>query len=265
MRVLGYAMVAGVGLAWASACWAQSAAPSPTGFAVPVEAMKLGGAKAGFMESGSAAGGRQILVKTSQSSSQVFGKTKTKVTNAFRFMTADGAVTLAGKCVIRTEGRTLLGIDYSKTDARGYACVAEAQPPEQYALEVALPSFGETRVGGMIGLTISKDRPASEVQAILRGRLIYAGVTYEARPTGFSPDTLMTRRVVQGYDILRDGKLIGRLAYRQKGVTSSKDQGDIVIPTNAADGRDAVLFMIMSLNAMPDVYAEQVRIEIGWN
>jgi hypothetical protein len=265
MRVWGYAIIASITLSWAGAGWAQSAAAPPAGFAVPVEALKLGGAKAGFMESGSAAGGRQILVKTSQSGSQVFGKTKTKITNAFRYMTTEGAVTLAGKCVIRTEGRTMLGIDFSKTDARGYSCSIDDQAPERYALEVALPAFAETRLGGLMGITISKDRPAYENQAILRGRLIYAGVAYDAKPTGFSPDNMMTQRVVQGYDIFRDGKLIGRLAYRQKGITSVKDQGDIIIPTAQTDDRDAVLFMIMSLNAMPDVYAELVRRQIGWN
>jgi hypothetical protein len=256
------AVVASVLAMAASAAAAQAPAP-PAGFAVPVEAVKLGGAKAGFLETGSAAGGRQILVSTSKSSSQVFGKTKTKITNAFRFTTAEGAVILAGKCVIRTEGRTMLGIDYSKTDARGYSCTANEKPPEQYAMEVALPSFGETRIGS--SLTISRDHSESDVRAILRGRLIYAGVAYEAKPTGFGPDTPWARRVVQGYDILRDGKPIGRLAYRQKGVSSIKDQGDIVIPTADADGREAVLFMIMSLNAMPDVYAGLVREEISWN
>lgn len=266
MRILGCAMIASIGLTWASASWAQSAGGPPAGFTVPVEAIKLGGAKAGLMESGSAAGGRQILVRTSLTSSQVFGKTKTKLTNAFRFMAADGAVALAGKCVIRTEGRTMLGVDYSKTDARGYSCAIDGQPPEQYAMEVALPAFAQARVGGaMFSMSVGKDRPDSEYQAILRGRLIFGGVAYEAQPTGFGPDQLMRRRVVQGYDILRDGQLIGRLAYRQTGVTTVKDQGDIIIPAAQADGRDAVLFMIMSLNAMPDVYAQRVRDEIAWN
>ncbi|ATC31134.1 hypothetical protein CA606_01540 [Caulobacter vibrioides] len=263
MRVLWGAVVAGAALAVASASWGQTPAPT-AGFAVPVEALKLGGAKAGFMESGASAGGRQMLVKTYQRTSQGFVNSKSKITKAFRFMTADGAVTLAGKCVIRAEGRNLLGIDYTKTDARGYNCAAEDQAPEQYAMEVALPSFGDARIGGALGLTIKKDRPTSDVQAVLRGRLIYAGVAYEAKPTGFYTDSFMARRVVRGYDILRDGKLIGRLSYPQKEMTSTKDQGDIIVPTSQADGRDAVLFMVMSLNAMPDVYAEQVRREISW-
>lgn len=264
MRVLWGAVVAGAALAAASASWGQTPT-STAGFAVPVEALKLGAAKTGFMESGASAGGRQMLVRSYQSSVQGVIKSKTKFTNAFRFMTADGAVTLAGKCVFRAEGRSLLGIDYTKTDARGYNCAAEAQAPEQYAMEVALPSFGEARIGGALGLTISKDRSTSDVQSVLRSRMIYAGVAYEAKPTGFYTDSFMTRRVVQGYDILRDGKLIGRLAYPKKEMTSTKDQGDIIVPTSQADGRDAVLFMVMSLNAMPDVYAEQLRRELSWN
>lgn len=234
-------------------------------FAVPVETMKLGGAKAGLFETGSSAAGRQILVRTSTSSSQVFGKTRTRLTNAFRFMKGQTEVTLAGDCTIRTEGRSMLNINFTQNKARAYSCVFQNQPESQYALEVALPAFAETRAGGnFVSMTISRNEPDAAVQAILKAKLVYGGVEYEATPTGFGPDRPGARRVVQGYNISRDGKLLGRLAYRQTGVTSLNDQGDITIPSAEADGRDAVLFLIMSLNAMPDVFASRVREEISW-
>jgi hypothetical protein len=230
-------------------------------FSVPVESLKLGGAKAGFMETGSAAGGRQILVRTGQGRMQVLGKTRTRLTNHFRYMKGETEVTLAGSCTIRMEGRSMFNIDFSQNKARAYRCEFTDQAEDQYAMEVALPAFAELNVGGgMFGVQISRDRPDAEVQAILKAKLIFAGAAYEATPTGFGKDQLLSRRVVQGYTITRDGKPVGRVTFRN----TSRDQGEIVIPVADADGREAVLFMIMSLNAMPDVYAALVREELKW-
>jgi hypothetical protein len=244
---------------------AQPAAAPTAAFSAPVESLKLGGAKAGFMESGSAAGGLQMLVRTSESGSQIFGKTKTRLNNAFRFMKGETEVTLAGTCTIRTEGRSMFNINFSQNKARAYSCAFKDQPETAYAMEVSLPAFAEARIAGAFAsMSISKGGSDAEQQSILKARLVYKGVVYDATPTGFGPDRMGARRVVQGYNISRDGKLLGRLAYRQTGVTSAKDQGDITIPTADADGREAVLFMIMALNAMPDVYASLVRQEISW-
>ena len=235
-----------------------------TPYAVETEAMKLGGAKAKLFETGSSAGDRSMIVKTFKSGSQIFGKTKVKLTNEFRFFKGESEVLLSGKCVIRMEGTSMFGIDYSQNKARAYACAFENQDSANYAMEVAVPAFAETRIGGgMFSMTMSNDLDEA-TRAILKAKLIYKGVAYEAKPTGFNTNTMFSRRVVEGYVVMRDGKPIGKLAYRKTGVTTSNNQADLIIPKNDDDDREAVLFMIMTLNAMPDVYSDVQREELSW-
>lgn len=253
-----------IGGVLAVATWTSAAMAAASEFSTQVEALKLGGAKAGFMETGSAAADRSLLVRSSTASLQVLGKTKTRLTNSFKYLAGDTTPLLTGKCVIRMEGRSMFNIDFSQNKAQVYGCEFQGKPDNQFAMEVALPAFAEAHLGGgPLSITISRNTPDAVDQSILRARLIYEGQAYEALPTGFGLDRPMTRRVVQGYNVMRNGKLVGRLSYRQSGVTSVKDQADIVVPMSEADGRTAVLFMIMSLNAMPDVYASQVREELA--
>jgi hypothetical protein len=245
------------------ATMAQAAAANSAEFAVPVETMKLGGAKAKLFETGSAAAGRSMIFSTTKSSSQVFGKTKVKLKSKFRFMKDPEEIILLGQCVIRTEGRSMFGIDFTKNKLQAYACSIDSQEPEKYAMEVALPAFAETRIGGLFSLSISEDINDPEIQAILRGKILYNGIEYEALPTGFNTKLAFSRRVVEGFNITKDGKIIGQISFRLKGSTSVKDQGDLTIPVADSDGREAVTFIAMMLNAMPDMYSDVQRTELS--
>jgi len=241
----------------------QAAEANPNEFAVPVETMKLNGAKAKLFETGSAAAGRSMILSTTKSSSQVFGKTKVKLKSKFRFMKDPEEVILVGQCALRTEGTSMFGIDFSKNKLQAYACSIDSQTPEKYAMEVALPAFAETRIGGLFSLSVSDDTNDPEVQAILKAKILYDGIAYEATPTGFNNKLAFSRRVVEGYNITKDGNLIGQISFRLKGMTSVKDQGDLTIPATDTDGREAVIFIAMMLNAMPDMYSDAQRLELS--
>ena len=218
---------------------------------------EITGAKAGFMEMGAAAGGVSLLYRTSVSSSQVLTKTRSKLTNSFRFLGADQAVLQTGKCSIKTDGRSMFGVEWNQLTTQLYACEIKDRAPDSHAMEVALPAFKQAgfSLGGM-SLSASDDVNDPATQAILRGRMTYGGVKYEAVPAGFDQITPISgRRVVQGYVITRNGTPVGRIAFQ--GASTTK--GTLTVPASAADGREAVIFMALNLLVMPDLYSPAVR------
>lgn len=235
---------------------APVAPPAPI-YGVPVEALQITGAKAGFMEMGAAAGGDSILYRSMVSSSQVLTKTRSKLTISFRFLGADQAILQAGKCTIRTEGRSMFGVEWNHLTTQLYTCEIKDRAPDSHAMEVALPALkqGGFSLGGM-SISASDDVNDPATQAILRGRMTYGSVKYEAVPTGFDPITPISgRRVVQGYVITRNGTPVGRIAFQ--GASTTK--GTLTVPVSAADGREAVIFMALNLLIMPDLYSPEVR------
>lgn len=237
------------------AAFAQEASSSD--YAAPVEAIQSGGARAGLLESGAAAGGYQWLSRTGGSSSSVFGRERQTTTYTFHFDRGDTNV-LRGVCRLRSEGVSLFGVQWNQRTTQLYACEVRDHEPAQYALEVALPAFnsGGFNLGGVsVGAEVDVD---DGMRAILHARMVYGGVAYEAAPISFGRGDMFARRVVTGYIISRDGHPVGRVEFRG----NSSNQGTITLPAADADGREAVLFMCMTLQAMPDLYAPATRDEV---
>lgn len=144
----------------------------------------------------------------------------------------------------------------------------ENQPEGQFAFEVAVPAFreGGFSLGGF-SMSAQEDVPAAEQQAVLRGRMIYRGVAYEAVPTGFDEHRgggfamggVGQRRIVQGFNITRDGADVGRVMFNMRDIS----EGVITAPAADAASREAVLFMALQLQAMPDLFSPNVREEIA--
>ena len=244
---------------------AQSgAAPTTTTSAAapysrPVETLQIGGARAGLMQSGAAVGGYSVLYQTSQMRTSLFTQTRTRLTNNFHFNGTDGADLLTGRCVLRSEGRSLLGVDWNQHTTQVYGCEIVNQPDGQYDLEVALPAFRESHFGiGGLSISGGDDFNSDEQHAILRAKMVYEDVSYEATPTGFGPVPMMGPRVVEGFVITRDGAPVGRVDF----VRGSPKSGAITAPVADADGRRAVLFMALNLLLMPDLYAPYVRNQV---
>ncbi|MGD9982040.1 MAG: hypothetical protein AB7H66_16880 [Hyphomonadaceae bacterium] len=255
--------------AFAGAAYAQDetapAAPvesAPSPYAVPVETLQLSGARAGFAESGSSAGGYSLIVRRTSSSSSVFTRTRMRFSTHFRFVHGETNA-LAGVCRIKMDGNSLWGIDWNQRTTQAYACEFDDQPPEQYALEVAIPAFNESRISiGNFGMTAERDVDEAELHAILRARLVYQGATYEALPTAFREETLWARRLVEGYVITRDGAPVGRIDFQSGNINN---RATLAAPASDADGRAAVLFLLLHLNAMPDLYSPVTRGEMMQN
>lgn len=239
---------------------AASATASP--FAVPVETLEIGQARAGLMETGRAAGGYSFIARTTghRTNGLSLSRDAWRVSVDYRFVDAQNAPVLNGVCRLDSEGRSLLGVQWDQRTSGLYACVAEGQPEGAYAMEVTMPSFREASVGvgfGIGGISVGggDDGDEPELQAILRARSLYEGVTYEAVPTAFGREGFMDPRVVQGYVISRDGQQVGRIDFED----NSRNGGTITAPTADADGRRAVLLMALQLHAMPDFYASTER------
>jgi hypothetical protein len=236
---------------------ASAAATAPT-YAVPVESLEIGGADARLFETGGAAGGYSVMVRTSTTQTSFLTRDRARVTLNYRFTGVDEAELLRGVCQLRAEGRSYLGVSWDQRTSELYACGARDQAEGAYTLEVTFPAFREAgfSIGGF-SMSAGDDDVGPEAQAILAARLGYEGVTYEATPTGFSAPRLMADRIVQGYTISRDGQLVGRIDFQGQ----TRNRGTIIAPGADADGRRAVLFMALQLLAMPDFYSSNVRAE----
>lgn len=239
---------------------ATVAAVSP--YAVPVETLEIGQARAGLMETGRSAGGYSFIARTTGHRTNGLSLTRDawRVSVNYRFVGSENSDLLSGICRLDSEGRSLLGVQWDQRTSGLYACVAEGQPEGAYAMEVTLPTFREASVSsgfGIGGISIGGGNDGDEpaVQAILRARLAYDGVTYEAVPTAFGREGFMDPRVVQGFTISRDGQMVGRIDFED----NSRNGGTITAPTADADGGRAVLFMALHLHAMPDLYSSTER------
>ena len=242
---------------FATMALAQQASPTnaPPSAGEPLE---IGSAKgAGMLESGASAGGYAMIVKEKKSSSFFLMNSKSTFTNEFRFL-KDGMQLVDGACTLKSEGFTLLNLDLSK-NAQAYICKVSGQPDDHYTMQVDLPQFPKSDLGiGFLALSTSSSKEDAALQAVLRARLVYRGGTYDALPTGFGKQGLMSRRVVEGYVISRDGKAIGRIDFNG----GAAHRGEITAPVADPDAREAVLFMALSLNAMPDLYSASTRSEV---
>lgn len=238
---------------------AESAASASPTYAVPVESVEIGGARARLLETGGAAGGYAVIVRTSMMQTSILTNTSANVNLNYRYTGADNAELLRGVCRLRSSGRSLLGVQWNQSTSQLYACEARDQPEGAYAIEVMLPAFREASFSlGGFSMSAGDDDFGPEAQAILRARMSFEGVAYEAAPTAFGREGLMMdRRVVEGYVISRDGQPVGRIDFEG----NSANRGTITAPVADADGRRAVIFMALQLLAMPDLYSSTVREE----
>jgi hypothetical protein len=235
---------------------------------VPAEAIEIASARRGLMFAGSSAGGLTLVARESTLRTSLFTQDRSRLTRTFRFLGADDAPIVGGACILRTQGRSLLGFQWNQRTTQLYACAVEDQPEAQFAFEVAVPAFQESSfsIGGF-SMSAQDDVPEAEQQAVLRGRMVYRGVTYEAVPTGFDEQrgggfSIMgagQRRIVQGFIIMRDGAETGRVMFNMRDASG----GTITAPVADAEGREAVLYMALQLHAMPDLFSPNVREEIA--
>lgn len=236
-----------------------AAATAP--FAVAVETLEIGQARAGLMETGRSAGGYSFIARITGHRTNGLSLTRDawRVSTNYRLVGADNVTVLSGVCRLDSESRSLLGVQWDQRTSGLYACTAEGQPEGAYALEVTLPAFREASAGlnfGMGGISIGGGGgDETDLQAVLRARAAYEGATYEATPTGFGREGLMDPRVVQGFIISRDGQPVGRIDFED----NSRNGGTITAPTADADGRRAVLYIALQLHAMPDLYSSTER------
>ncbi len=159
---------------------ATTAAEVPTAtaaspYAVPVETLEIGQARAGLMETGRSVGGYSFIARATGHRTNGLSLTRDawRVSVDYRFVGAENAALLNGVCRLDSEGRSLLGVQWDQRTSGLYACAAEGQPEGAYAMEVTLPTFREASVSsgfGIAGISIGGgddgDQPA--LQAILR-------------------------------------------------------------------------------------------------
>lgn len=245
----------------ASPATAPAATAGPT-YAVATETMRLAGADANMFETGASAGGYSLILRQGMGgfSSQTFGQTRVRYNKRYRFIQGEDSLVFTGSCRMLMEWQSMLGVQYDQRTNQAYTCDFENQAAEQYALEVAIPAFNETRASfGVFSMTAAPDVDPAVQQAILRARLVYQGVAYDARPTGFRRERGHERRLVEGFTVTRDGALVGRIDFDE---SNQNNRASITIPAADADGRNAVLFLLLHLNAMPDLYSTRTREEV---
>lgn len=225
------------------------------GYAAPVETIEIAGAKGGYLEVGVSAGGYALFSRTMTVTSS-FIKTKSRIQVSYRFTGAASTPLFSGACTLKSEGVSMFGVQWDQRTSELYDCETRDQPDSQHALEVTLPALSQFGVsGGDLSFSVSNDIDTPEARAILKGRMTYGAVTYDAVPTEFGKAGLIGRRAVRGYVIQRDGVPVGRIDFQPR----SDNRGVITAPVSDADGRPAVLFMALQLLAMPDLYAPTVR------
>jgi hypothetical protein len=240
------------------AAGANAAAP----YAVAVETLEIGQARAGLMETGRSAAGYSFIARITghRTNGLSLSRDAWRVSTNYRFVGADNVEVLSGVCRLDSEGRSLLGVQWDQRTSGLYACTAEGQSEGAYAMEVTLPAFRQASAGfgfGIAGISVGggEDGDEPDLQAILRARASYEGVTYEATPTAFGREGFMDPRVVQGFIISRDAQPVGRIDFED----NSRNGGTITAPIADADGRRAVLYIALQLHAMPDLYSSTER------
>lgn len=225
-------------------------APAP----IVTEKLTIAGANGGFLEEGAAAGGYSFLTRTTASTTDLFTQRKTQVTVDYRLIGGGLSAPMTGKCVLRVEGRSFLGLEWDSQVTQMYTCTVAGQSEATTAMEVQLPAFKEAAFS-FGGLSIGGGGDDPSQHKLLRAKMLYDGKTYEALPTGFSPPGFLGRRMVDGFSITRDGQSVGAIAFDKR----NHERGVITAPVADADGRQAVLFMAFNLLKLPDFFVDDVR------
>ncbi len=244
----------------AAAAEAVEAAPAEatSPYAVAVEPLSLGKGKGGFMTVAFSTAGYNFSSSTSVQSGggtgiKIFGvsKSKEKVVVKYRVL-KDGQPFDAGTCSVTAKIWSGL---WNSTENTLYTCNRKPDGigPADFALEAAVPDIplesGDT-------IALSSAEPID--YAVLKARMRYDGVVYEALPTELDIKQAERRmRAAKGWLITRDGKPVGRLDFapRDKGVDvlGSLDRKSIITaPVNAADGREAVITFAAHLMFLPE-------------
>jgi hypothetical protein len=238
-----------------------AAAAAASLYAVPVERLRVTGADAKLLEQGAAAGGYSTLYRGLRSGMRIVASTRSRYRANFRFTDAAGTDLITGMCQTRTEGNSAFGVRWNQRTSQLYSCEIKDKPADRFGLEVIVPAFkeGGFSIGGLT-VGVSGDIPDAELQAVLKARMVFDGITYEATPTEFARNPYWDRRVVQGFTITRDGALVGRIDF---GNDNTFNRGHITAPTSEADGKQAVQFFAQQLYIMPDLYSSTVRAELN--
>lgn len=242
----------------ATANTAPPAAATPA-YAVPVEPLSLGKGKGGLMTVAFSTAGYNFSSATSVESAggvgiKVFGVSRSKKKVVVKYRVAkDGKPYDAGTCTVTAKLWSGL---WNSTENTLYTCnrKPDGTAPADFALEAAVPDI-PLESGGTIAL--SSAEPID--YAVLKARMRYDGVVYEALPTEIDIKQAERRmRAAKGWLITRDGQPVGRLDFapRDKGFSDflgSHDRKSIITaPVNAADGREAVITFAAHLMFLPE-------------
>lgn len=255
LRALAATLVFAPALAFAQEAPAPATAPAPA-FAAPVETIELGTARVQLVETGASAAGYALIVRKGGVTVNTLTKKSARISRYFRLLKDEEEVVLSGICSLRTVSNSAFGVEINRRTREAYACTFKDQPEGRYALEVALPTFSESSLSfGPLGVGLPGGQSLADQQAVLKAKMLYEGAVYDADPTGFRRPGVLSSRSVEGYSVTRDGQTVGRIAFGMEGDAKTR----VTIPAAEADGRLGVLFFLLSLNAMPDLYAPWTR------
>jgi len=236
---------------------AQSSAPQsapPTAFSVPVEKLELEKGKGKFFETSFSVGGYDFFSRSSLTQTEtgltILGsdQKKSKVRVGYRFLKSDGSKVASGVCNVET--KSFSGLWNTAVNSL-YTCQFNDLSPVDYALEVAVPNIPPHGGGFLAVWKIDPDK-----YKVLKARMLYKGITYEAVPTALDIDREAAQeRVAKGYVITLDGKAIGQIDFKG----NSDNRGTITAPVAEADGREAVIFLSAQLLDMPEANSPALK------
>ncbi|HWA23954.1 MAG TPA: hypothetical protein VG735_16290 [Caulobacterales bacterium] len=238
---------------------ASSAPPAPATaaaagpYAVPVETIELGAAKGRFLETAFSAGEYAFFSRTGMTQKgtglQIMGSNqkRTEVNVDYRFTKGETALS-AGRCSVQT--KSFSGLWNTATNSL-YTCQFGDLPLTDYALEIAVPNIAPEGHGF---ISIAKDDP--DKYKVLKARMLYKGVYYEATPTELDPRReAFHARVAKGYSITQDGKAVGRIDFKE----GFAGKGALTAPAAGEKDREAVIFLAAQLVVMPEANSPALR------
>jgi hypothetical protein len=242
--------------------------PHPKDYSVAVETLPLAKAKGKFMETAFSVGGYTFA--SSLTGTEALRPTggdprapwRARINDevTYRFAKTEGAALQSGACRVRYKMWSAL------FDRAGslYSCDFTGANAAGHALEVFLVPLPPP-TNAMISISLDvEDADAYDARYnLLRAKMRYGGVAYEALPVGVEPKREGSGwRVPAGYTIARDGQLVGRIDFPPRkgmmaGAFDSIDrQSTITAPVSEADGREAVILFAAHLLKMPERQAE---------